>query len=254
MRSANQPKPEIVRINEPLHHLPTNYDYPDYCCNPLDYNWERYVRYLLHFGIGENRILWVGMNPSKGGMTLTGIPFGDPAMLSKWMGIDGIIFPNPSLPGTVRKYDASGWLFWQWVARRWDSPEDFFRDCFVVNYCPLFFSNINGHQITLEKLTKGVHAQADIDRIMPVCDAVMKRLLCLLHPRLILCFGNFVHAHMCEILESSNLHFKIDLIPHPSLTSRKSQTEWKSEMNSIAYKHDLPSPQYAEILRSEVRL
>src|SRR5207237_10118771 len=55
--------------------------------NPLIYAWRAHEMYLRRYGNGRKRVLFLGMNPGPFGMTQTGIPFGQIAAVSDWLGI-----------------------------------------------------------------------------------------------------------------------------------------------------------------------
>ena len=44
--------------------------------------------------------------------------------------------------------EVSGDRFWSFIATKWNSADCFFRDCFVLNYCPLAFLSETGKNIT----------------------------------------------------------------------------------------------------------
>ena len=58
-----------------------------YTYNPLDYAWAGHEAYIRKFGAGQKDVLYLGMNPGPFGMAQTGVPFGEIAAVTLWMGI-----------------------------------------------------------------------------------------------------------------------------------------------------------------------
>ena len=112
---------------------------------PLDYAWAPHRLYLERYGADAPReLLFVGMNPGPFGMAQNGIPFGDPAMVRDWLGIEAPVerprreHPRrPVLGFATARGEVSGARFWGWARERFGTPERFFRRAFVWNYCPL---------------------------------------------------------------------------------------------------------------------
>ena len=44
--------------------------------NPLEYAWSPHESYLLRYGAGRKKIVFIGMNPGPFGMVQCGVPFG----------------------------------------------------------------------------------------------------------------------------------------------------------------------------------
>ena len=59
--------------------------------NPLIYAWSAHEEYLLRFGGGRKRVVFLGMNPGPFGMVQTGIPFGEVAAVRNWLKISAPI-------------------------------------------------------------------------------------------------------------------------------------------------------------------
>ena len=111
---------------------------------PLDYAREPHEAYLKRFGGGKKRVVFLGMNPGPFGMAQTGVPFGEIPAVRDWMGISApvgkpaIEHPKRPVEGfACLKSEVSGRRLWGLFAERFGSADDFFRDHFVINYCPL---------------------------------------------------------------------------------------------------------------------
>ena len=66
-----------LRFGEPVH----------FTYNPLSYAWAPHEQYVLKYGNGEKRHLFLGMNPGPFGMAQTGVPFGEVDAVVNWMHI-----------------------------------------------------------------------------------------------------------------------------------------------------------------------
>ncbi len=88
--------------------------------NPLDYAWEPHAQYLRRFATGKKRVLFMGMNPGPFGMAQTGVPFGEIAAVSDWMGINALV---PTLAVEHPKGQS-----WDLVAQNLRSAVDVFGD------------------------------------------------------------------------------------------------------------------------------
>jgi predicted acetyltransferase len=125
-----------LRFAEPVTHI----------YNPLEYAWLAHEDYLRRNGQGRKQVVFLGMNPGPFGMTQTGVPFGEVAMVRDWLKISQPVCQpagaHPKRP--VQGFDCprsevSGRRLWGLFAERYAAPEDFFADHFVTNYCPLVF-------------------------------------------------------------------------------------------------------------------
>ena len=130
-----------------------------YVYRTLDYTWEAHRLYLERFGNGTKRVVFLGMNPGPFGMAQTGVPFGEVAAVRDWMGIETTIGrPDPEHPKRpvegfqCRRSEVSGRRLWGLFADRFENAADFFKDHFVLNYCPLVWMSSTGANLTPDKL------------------------------------------------------------------------------------------------------
>lgn len=194
--------------------------------NPLDYARRAHERYLRRFGDGRRRVLFLGMNPGPFGMAQTGIPFGEVASVRDWMGIEERIdaprAPHPARPVegfACRRSEVSGARLWGAVADRFGSPEAFFRDHFVANYCPLVFMEASGRNRTPDKL-----APAEREALYAACDAHLERVARILEPEWVVGVGRFAEQRAREALRGMDL--RIGRILHPSPASPLANRDW----------------------------
>jgi single-strand selective monofunctional uracil DNA glycosylase len=127
--------------------------------NPLEYAWAAHAQYVRHLNPDGCRVLLLGMNPGPWGMAQTGVPFGQIAAVRDWIGIDAPIkrplleHPKRPIEGLAcQRSEVSGERLWGLFRERFHSPEDFFEEHFVANYCPLVFMEAGGRNRTPDKL------------------------------------------------------------------------------------------------------
>jgi single-strand selective monofunctional uracil DNA glycosylase len=189
--------------------------------NPLDYAWEAHEKYLRKFGDGKKRVVFLGMNPGPFGMVQTGIPFGEIAAVRDWLKISAPIEKpeaehpkRPILGFNCPRSEVSGRRLWKLFAERFGSPEKFFAEHFVANYCPLAFLSETGSNVTPDKLSKTERAQ-----LSAVCDKHLRRVLEILEPEWLVGIGAFAKAR--GELAAANSKIRVGQILHPSPASPK---------------------------------
>lgn len=164
--------------------------------NPLIYMWAAHRDYLQRYGSSLGRILLVGMNPGPWGMAQTGVPFGEVSMARDWLGIErplGGPLPEqhekyPILGFDCHRSEGSGGRFWGWAQERFQTPERFFQDLFVWNYCPLLFLRQHRNLVP-EQLHK-----AEREPLFGLCDAALNAVINAIRPRVIVGIGRFAHS------------------------------------------------------------
>ena len=138
-----------LRFGPPVAHV---YD-------PLQYAWAPYEAYVARYGDSRKRVVLLGMNPGPFGMMQTGVPFGEVAAVRDWMGLHApVVRParehakRPIEGFACARSEVSGRRLWGWAALRFGAAPAFFRDWFVLNYCPLVFLEASGRNFTPDKL------------------------------------------------------------------------------------------------------
>lgn len=194
--------------------------------NPLIYAARGHRRYIRRFGDSQKRIVFLGMNPGPYGMSQTGVPFGEVAMVRDWMGIEERIdrpekeHPKRPIEGfACTRSEVSGRRLWGAVEAHWKSPEAFFKNHFMVNYCPLVFMEETGRNRTPDKLPA-----TEREPLYEACNAHLRRLIDILQPEWIVGIGAFAEARSREILGDRDLQF--GRILHPSPASPKANKDW----------------------------
>ncbi len=192
--------------------------------NPLDYAREPHEAYLSRFGRATQRILLLGMNPGPWGMAQTGVPFGEVTLVRTWLGLDGSVkqpasvHPKRPIQGFLcTRSEVSGARLWGWAKSRFTTPDTFFAEFFVWNYCPLSFMAPSGANITPDKLPRTFR-----DPLEAVCLSALRELLSLLKPRAALGIGKFAEAR----LRAAGPDLQIGGMPHPSPASPAANRGW----------------------------
>ncbi|MCX6894113.1 MAG: single-stranded DNA-binding protein [Verrucomicrobia bacterium] len=192
--------------------------------NPLAYAWTAHEKYLRQFGGGRKRVVFLGMNPGPFGMAQTGVPFGEVAAARDWLKISAPVArpaeEHPKRP--VQGFDClrsevSGRRLWGLFADRFGTPEKFFAQHFVTNYCPLAFLSPTGSNLTPDKLPA-----AEQGRLFAACDAHLRRVLEILEPEWLIGVGAFALARG----EAVGGGVKLGKILHPSPASPAANRGW----------------------------
>ena len=205
--------------------------------NPLDYAWDAFAAYVERFGEGPKRAVFLGMNPGPWGMAQTGVPFGEVAAVRDWMKLN---VPtgrpeneHPAYP--VRGLDCprsevSGKRLWALFSFRFGSAENFFKEYFVINYCPLLFiakprRDKQGNPIGREhNLTPDGLKGRDREALYDACDRHLWAAVRALNPRWLVGIGTFAASRAKDVFGETDV--KVIKILHPSPASPLSNKDW----------------------------
>lgn len=205
-----------LRFSSPITHV---YD-------PLRHARRPHRRFLRRYVDGPRRIVFLGMNPGPYGMTQTGVPFGEVAAVRDWMGIEAPVErPVPEHPRrpvdgfACTRSEVSGARLWGAVADHWGTPEAFFADHYVANYCPLVFMEASGRNRTPDKLPR-----AEREPLYAACDEHLRRVVTILRPQWVVGIGAFAESRAREVLADRPL--RIGRVLHPSPASPKANRDW----------------------------
>jgi single-strand selective monofunctional uracil DNA glycosylase len=197
--------------------------------NPLRYARAPHERYLERHGGGTDRVILLGMNPGPFGMVQTGVPFGEIAAVKEWLGIEAEVtrpareHPSRPIEGfACTRAEVSGARLWGWAKDRFATPERFFADFFVMNYCPLAFLEQGGKNRTPDKLPA-----AEREALFAACDAALAASLVQLRPRLVVGIGAFALARARPLAEE--LGIPTGTILHPSPASPLANRGWAAQ-------------------------
>ncbi|MEE2776646.1 MAG: uracil-DNA glycosylase family protein [Acidobacteriota bacterium] len=195
--------------------------------NPLEYARNPHFEFLERFGAGQKDLLLVGMNPGPWGMAQTGIPFGAVSAVRDWIGISERTVGSPEhqhpkrpvLGFECRREEVSGTRLWGWAESLWGTPERFFSQAWVANYCPLLFLDRAGRNLTPNRL-----AAEDRELLIAPCDRALREIAETLQPRWMIGIGVFAEARLRQACDG--LPGKIGRILHPSPASPAANRGW----------------------------
>jgi single-strand selective monofunctional uracil DNA glycosylase len=193
---------------------------------PLDYAWEPYAAYVTRYGSKPRKTLLLGMNPGPFGMAQTGVPFGEVASVRDWLQISGSIArplvehpKRPVLGFGCSRSEVSGRRLWGWAATRFRTPEAFFDQAFVINYCPLLFVEESGRNRTPDQLPAAERAA-----LFSACDQALRSTVSTLQAEVVVGIGKFAEARARTVL--ADLGVSIGCVPHPSPASPAANRGW----------------------------
>lgn len=199
--------------------------------NPLEYAWAGYEAYVRRFATGPRRVVFLGMNPGPFGMMQTGVPFGEVAAVRDWMGISVNVqtpaqqHPKRPVEGfACTRSEVSGRRLWGWIAERWHSPDAFFSDCFVLNWCPLAFLESTGRNFTPDKLP--AH---ELRALEDACDTHLRQAVAALGAEWAIGVGGFAERRLHLALKNTPL-VRIGSILHPSPASPAANRGWTAQV------------------------
>jgi len=193
---------------------------------PLEYAWRAHEAYLRRHGRGEKRVVFLGMNPGPFGMAQTGVPFGEVKAVRDWIGVCAPVDQperthpkRPVLGFACQRSEVSGKRLWGWFAQRFGTADNFFKQHFVVNYCPLLFVDEGGRNLTPDKF-KGAAAEA----LFAACDTHLRRVVADVRAEWVVGVGAFAEERARQALEGHGV--AIARIPHPSPANPAANKDW----------------------------
>jgi single-strand selective monofunctional uracil DNA glycosylase len=199
-----------------------------YTYRTLDYTWQAHQEYLKRFGKSKKRVVFLGMNPGPFGMAQTGVPFGEVAAVRDWMKIEASIqrpvneHPKRPIEGfQCTRSEVSGRRLWGLFAERFENAEAFFKDHFVLNYCPLIWMSATGANLTPDKLSA-----AEMAPVEDACLTHLQEVISLLNPEWLIGVGAFAEERLRRAAAASGSKAKIGKVLHPSPASPAANRGW----------------------------
>lgn len=208
------------RINELHFTEPVSHVY-----NPLDYALEPHLKYLEKYAVGRKRILFLGMNPGPFGMAQTGVPFGEINAVRDWLKISGEVkqpsnmHPKRPIQGfDCKRSEVSGLRLWGLFKEKFKTPEVFFSEHYVHNYCPLLFSEIGekNEKGYCRNLTPEQLSLSETRYLYTLCDEYLRVLVDFLGVTWLIGVGAFARTRLEQVFPSG---YQIGQILHPSPAS-----------------------------------
>ncbi len=196
--------------------------------NPLDYAWNSHEAYLRLANDTGVRTVFLGMNPGPWGMAQTGVPFGEVAIVQDWLGIRMPVtrpkgeHPKRPIEGfDCRRSEVSGRRLWGLFRERFGSPNFFFENHFVINYCPLVFMEASARNRTPDKLTAWEREELD-----EACDRHLESVLAALKPEFAIGIGAYAEKCLHRVIAKGPAEATIGRILHPSPASPAANRDW----------------------------
>ncbi len=198
--------------------------------NPLIYAAAAHRDYIKKYARGKKRVLFLGMNPGPWGMAQTGIPFGEISHTRNWLKIDGEIlqpetshFKRPIQGWECQRSEVSGRRLWGLMKTRFGNADNFFKDHYVENYCPLVFMEESGKNLTPDKLPaeeRGV--------LTDICDTHLKKVISIMKPEYLIGVGKYAEKNLLRVVESmdDSGKYKVFSILHPSPANPHANRGW----------------------------
>ena len=167
------------------------------------------------------------MNPGPFGMVQTGVPFGEVTAVRDWLKIERPVGKpereHPRRPVTgfaCARSEVSGWRLWGLFAARFGSPQQFFAEHIVMNYCPLAFLESGGRNRTPDKLPASEKAA-----LFGACDRHLQAIVAALKPEWLVGVGDFATKQAALLCQGGPL--RVGRILHPSPANPAANRDWK---------------------------
>jgi single-strand selective monofunctional uracil DNA glycosylase len=218
-----------------------------YVLNPLAYAWDNHATYIERFAPERAEAILLGMNPGPWGMGQTGVPFGSPDLVRRFLGIEGAVgapasaHPKRPIEGLrSKRNEVSGQRLWGGIEQCFGAPGRFFDRFFVANYCPLLFLAESGANLTPDRLGK------ELERALRVpCDAHLAAIIRVLRPRTVIGVGKWAAGRARDVAEAEGLDVTVGEILHPSPASPLANRDWlgsaRAQLEALGHAWPAPS-------------
>lgn len=227
--------------------LALTYSHPvAYIYNPLEYASDTHCQFIRRFCTNPKKVLFVGINPGPFGMAQTGVPFGEVSVVKNWLQITGTVQKpakehpkRPILGLDCPRNEVSGQRFWGFFQDICGTPEGFFRNAFVHNYCPLVFMKDSAKNVTPNELPV-----LERRALQEICDEALRKVVRLLQVEIVVGMGRFAQNRVKTALRSvAGLdNIPVEFLMHPSPINPAANRGWKdiahkqlSDMNVLQY-------------------
>lgn len=217
-----------IRFPPPITHV---YD-------PLQYAWAPYADYITRYANGRKRVVFLGMNPGPFGMMQTGVPFGEVTAVREWLQIEATVsapreqHPKRPIVGfACTRSEVSGQRLWGWAAARFGTAAEFFRECVVLNYCPLVFLEHSGRNFTPDKLPVATRTS-----LFRACDEHLAAAIASLQPAWLIGIGTFAATRArvvtADLIPSTSAdRIQVAGVLHPSPASPLANRGWHAAVD-----------------------
>lgn len=199
--------------------------------NPLAYARKSHEAYLSFVG-DDVSVVFLGMNPGPWGMAQTGVPFGEVAAVRDWMKINQPINKpknehekRPIEGLDCQRSEVSGRRLWGLMKERFETPQAFFKNHFVLNYCPLVFMEESARNRTPDKLAVG-----ERETLSEICDAHLLAVIRALKPTHLVGVGAYAETCLKRVVQIKDTDAQVSRILHPSPASPAANKDWSGKV------------------------
>ncbi len=197
--------------------------------NPLVYARRPHTAFLRRYATARVRVLYLGMNPGPYGMAQTGVPFGEVSLVRDWLGIEARVdrppeeHPKRPIEGfACTRSEVSGARLWGAIQAHYGTPERFFAEGFIANYCPLVFMEATGRNFTPDKLPVRVR-----EALFAACDRHLVRTVEVFAPEWVIGIGKFAERRAATALAALGDDAPtVATVLHPSPASPLANRGW----------------------------
>lgn len=216
----------VIELGKITFHSPIEYVY-----SPLEYAFNIHTMYVQKYCNTIKKILFLGMNPGPWGMSQTGVPFGEISMVRDWLKICGPVGkpvkeqPNRKVTGfQCNRSEISGKRLWGLFQKLCGSPEKFFQQAYIHNYCPIALMKKNGCNITPAEIKavfffffkynyiyiKIIYFQgSEIQILHSNCDKALLDIIRILKAEIVIGIGGYAEKRAQFVIQSSKLPIKV---------------------------------------------
>ena len=164
-------------------------------------------------------------------MVQTGVPFGEVNAVRNWLKISNPVErpPKEHSQRPIQGFDCprsevSGQRLWGLFANRFGTAKAFFKDHFVLNYCPLAFLEESGRNRTPDKLAAGEKAA-----LFAACDEHLRETVRILQSEWLIGIGDFAAKRARDVFTEK---IKIGQVLHPSPACPASNRDWAGQVTT----------------------
>ena len=164
-------------------------------------------------------------------MYLLQVPFGDVSHVKDWLRITGTVHKpahehpkRPILGLESTRNEVSGTRFWNLMKKLAKTPENFFRNCYVHNYCPLCFMTESGKNVTPSSLKV-----AQKEPLQSLCDRSLVEVVTALKVEVVVGVGGYARERGKRALKDfTQWNVEVKMITHPSPINPAANKDWIS--------------------------
>lgn len=152
-------------------------------------------------------------------------------MVKEWLRVTGEVkqppreHPKRKVQGLAcSRREVSGTRFWELMKELCGTPEEFFRDCYVHNYCPFCFMEESGKNITPADFKNSPKKTADRSKdgikklLQEKCDEHLRKVVKLLQIKYVIGVGKYAEERAKVALKELDGGWEVFVcsIMHPS--------------------------------------